>query len=249
MAASRSSAGAGEPPPPEERVFGKEEWSERERLAKEKEALGFYITGHPLARYADDVKRYATHTCASLATAKGFEKVAVGGIVTGYRERLTKTGKKIGFAILEDLTGTRDLVLYEDVLQRFEELLKGDDPVLVRGAVRLAEKFGAEVQQDPAAEPTPEIKVDEVSRLSEVRAAKATRVELKMPVESATPERLTELKSLLAKHPGTCSASLLLVQPGLAETRIALKSTRIAPDDDLFAAVDRLFGQKVCQVR
>ena len=238
-----------EPSAPEERVFGKDEWSERERLVKEKEALGFYITGHPLARYADDVKRYATHTCASLANAKGFEKVAVGGIVTGYRERLTKTGKKIGFAVLEDLTGTRDMVLYEDVLQRFEELLKGDDPVLVRGVVRLAEKFGAEAQQEAASEPTPEIKVDEVSRLSEVRAAKATRVELKMPVDAATPERLTELKSLFGKHPGTCSASLVLVQPGTAETRIALKATRIAPDDDLFAAVDRLFGQKVCQVR
>jgi DNA polymerase-3 subunit alpha len=174
----------------------------------------------------------------------------VGGIVTGYRERLTKTGKKIGFAVLEDLTGTRDMVLYEDVLQRFEELLKGDDPVLVRGMVRLAEKFGAEAQQqDAASEPTPEIKVDEVSRLSEVRAAKATRVELKMPIEAATPERLTELKSLLGKHPGSCSASLVLVQPGTAETRIGLKATRVAPDDDLFAAVDRLFGQKVCQVR
>jgi len=241
--------GAAAAPVIDERVFGKEEWSERERLAKEKEALGFYITGHPLARYADDVKRYATHTCASLATAKGFEKVTLGGIVTGYRERLTKTGKKIGFAVLEDLTGTRDMVLYEDILQRFEELIKGDDPVLVRGVVRLAEKFGAEAQQEPTAEPTPEIKVDEVSRLSEVRAAKATRVELKMPIEAATPERLTELKSLLGKHPGTCSASLVLVQPGLTETRIALKSTRIAPDDDLFAAVDRLFGQKVCQVR
>jgi DNA polymerase-3 subunit alpha len=237
------------PTAPEERVSGKEEWSERERLAKEKEALGFYITGHPLARYVEDVKRYATHTCASLATAKGFEKVAVAGIVTGYRERLTKTGKKIGFAVLEDLTGTRDLVLYEDVLQRFEELLKGDDPVLVRGLVRLAEKFGAEAQQDPSAEPIPEIKVDEVSRLAEVRAAKATRVELRVPAEAATAERLGELKSLLDKHPGACSASLVLVQPGTAETRIALRSTRIAPDDDLFAAIDRLFGQRVCQVR
>src|SRR5437660_6078887 len=240
----------GEPEAPEERVFGKEEWQERERLAKEKEALGFYITGHPLARYVEDVRRYATHTCASLATAKGFEKVAVAGIVTGYRERLTKTGKKIGFAVLEDLTGTRDLVLYEDVLQRFEALLKSDDPLLVRGVVRIAEKFGAEAaQQEAASEPTPEIKVDEVSRLSEVRAAKATRVELKMPIEAATPERLTELKSLLGKHAGTCSASLVLVQSGTAETRIALKAMRIAPDDDLFAAVDRLFGQKVCQVR
>src|SRR5207248_4848440 len=143
--------GRGEEEAPEERVSGKEEWSERDRLAKEKEALGFYITGHPLARYADDVRRYATHTCASLATAKGFEKVAVGGIVTGYRERLTKTGKKIGFAVLEDLTGTRDLVLYEDILQRFEELLKSDDPLLVRGVVRIAEKFGAEAAQQEAA--------------------------------------------------------------------------------------------------
>src|SRR5207248_9867641 len=159
-----------EPTATEERVFGKEEWSERERLAKEKEALGFYITGHPLARYADDVKRYATHTCASLGTAKGFEKVAVGGIVTGYRERLTKTGKKIAFASLEDLTGARDLVIYEDVGLKYEALLKGDEPVLVKGMVRLAEKFGAEANAEPS-EPSPEIKVDEVSRLADVRAA------------------------------------------------------------------------------
>src|SRR5256714_15466055 len=147
---------------------------------------------------------------------------------------MTKTGKKIGFAILEDLTGTRDLVLYEDVLQRFEELLKGDDPVLVRGLVRLAEKFGAEAQQDPSAEPTPEIKVDEVSRLAEVRAAKATRVELKIPAEAATPQRLGGVKALLDKHPGSCSASLVVVQPGTAETRVAPRPGRIAPGGELF---------------
>src|SRR5436305_1037270 len=59
---------------PEERVFGKEEWGERERLALEKQALGFYITGPPLSRYAEDVKRFATHTCASLGTPRGLRK-------------------------------------------------------------------------------------------------------------------------------------------------------------------------------
>src|SRR6266852_8323320 len=132
--------------PPEERVPNTEEWSERERLMLEKQALGFYITGHPLARYESDVKRYATHTCASLANAKGFEKVAVAGIVQGWRERLTKTGKKIAFASLEDLTGARDLVIYDEVAQKFEALLKGDEPVLIKGVGRLAEKFGAEAQ-------------------------------------------------------------------------------------------------------
>ena len=233
----------------EERVFGKDEWPERERLAKEKEALGFYITGHPLARYEGDVKRYATHSCASLANAKGFEKVAVAGIVTGWRERLTKTGKKIAFATLEDLSGTRDLVIYDDVVQKYEPLLKGDEPVLVKGMVRLAEKFGQEAQQAEGAEPSPEIKVDEVQRLADVRAAKSTRVDLRVAVDAATPEKLTELKALLGKHPGACATSLTLVQSGTAETRIALKSTRVAPDDDLMAAVDRLFGTKVCQVR
>jgi DNA polymerase-3 subunit alpha len=235
-------------PAPEERVFGKAEWSERERLALEKQALGFYITGHPLARYADDVKRYATHTCASLANAKGFEKVAVAGIMTGWRERITKTGKKIAFASLEDLTGTRDCVIYDDIVQKHEALLKGDEPVLIKGMVRLAEKFGQEAQES-SAEPSPEIKVDEVQRLADVRAAKSSRVELRVAIEQATPERLAELKALLAKHPGGCIAALTLIQPGTAETRIALKTTKVAPDDDLLAAVDRLFGAKVCQVR
>ncbi|HET7788425.1 MAG TPA: DNA polymerase III subunit alpha [Myxococcales bacterium] len=234
---------------PEERVFGREEWSERERLALEKQAIGFYITGHPLARYADDVKRFATHTCASLANARGFEKVAVAGILQGFRERLTKTGKKIAFAVLEDLTGARDLVLYDDVVQKYEALLKGDEPVLVRGMVRMAEKFGAEARQDDAAEPSPEIKVDEVSRLADVRAAKATRVELKLSADQATAEKMTELKALFGKYPGSCSASLSIVVPGTSETKIALRGTRVAPSDDLLAAVDRLFGGRVAQVR
>jgi len=235
--------------PPEERVFGKEEWSERERLALEKQALGFYITGHPLARYAEEVKRFATHTCASLATARGFEKVAVAGIVQGWRERLTKTGKKIAFAMLEDLTGARDLVIYEDIVQKYESLLKADEPVLVRGMVRLAEKFGNEAQQQDSSEPSPEIKVDEVSRLVDVRAAKATRIELKLSAEQATSEKLAELKSLFGKFPGSCTASLSIVLPGASETKIALRSLRVAPSDDLLAAVDRLFGGKVAQVR
>jgi DNA polymerase-3 subunit alpha len=237
---------------PEERVFGKEEWSERERLALEKQAIGFYITGHPLARYTEDVKRYATHTCASLANARGYEKVAVAGIVQGFRERLTKTGKKIAFATLEDLTGARDLVIYDDAYTKFEALLKGDEPVLVKGMVRMAEKFGPPgsegAQQQEAAEPQPEIKVDDVQRLADVRAAKATRVELKLSAEQATSENFAALKALLGKYPGGCSAALSIVVPGTAETRIALK-TRVAPSDDLLAAIDRLFAGKVAQVR
>jgi DNA polymerase-3 subunit alpha len=251
FAAPRKAAGA-EAPAVEERVTGKEEWPERLRLAKEKEALGFYITGHPLARYEADVKRFATHTCASLANAKGFEKVAVGGIVTGYRERITKTGKKIGFAVLEDLTGGRELIVYDEPLQRFGELLQGDEPVLVRGMVRFAEKFGQDAaaqSNEEQAPPAPEIKVDDVQRLADVREQHSSKVEVRVQAESATPERLGELKALFGKHPGGCSALLTIVLPKTAEARIAIKGMKVSPDDDLLAAVDRLFGEKVASVR
>src|SRR5207253_171521 len=140
-------------------------------------------------------------------------------------------------------------VIYEDIVQKYESLLKADEPVLVRGVVRMAEKFGNEAQQQDAAEPSPEIKVDEVSRLADVRAAKATRVELKLSADQATSERLAELKALFGKFPGSCSAALSIVVPGTAETRIALRNLKVAPSDDLLAAVDRLFGAKVAQVR
>jgi hypothetical protein len=74
-------------------------------------------------------------------------------------------------------------------------------------------------------------------------------VELRLTAEQASAERLAELKALLAKHPGGCVASLTLVVPNTAEARVALKSTRVSPDDDLLAAIDRLFGGKVAQVR
>ena len=88
-----------------------------------------------------------------------------------------------------------------------------------------------------------------MQRLADVRAAKATRVELKLSAEQATSEKLAELKTLFGKYPGSCTAALSIVLPGTAETRIALKNTRVRPDDELLAAVDRLFGAKVAQVR
>src|SRR5258708_35605321 len=121
-------------------------------------------------------------------------------MVAGWRERITKTGKRIAFAALEDLTGTRDVVICEDVVEKHEALLKGDEPVLIKGMVRLAEKFGQEAQQAEASEPSPEIKVDEVQRLADVRAARSTRVEIRVAADAATPERLGEVKAPLGKH-------------------------------------------------
>ena len=245
-------AAKGKEPQAAETYLKREEWSERERLQREKGAVGFYITGHPLARYAGDMGRFATHTCASLAGARGFEKVVLAGIVTGFRTRPTKTGKLMGFCTLEDLTGTRECICYDEVANKFGELLRGDEPVLMRGQVRIVERLGSASagggESDSDAPPAPEIKIDEVQRLEEVRSAKATRLELRVEAALLSDDKIRKLADLLKQYPGNCAVTFSVTVTGQGEATLKLPH-KVAPSDDLLAAADRLLGAKAATVR
>src|SRR5690606_20099434 len=86
-------------------------WTERERLAYEKELLGFYVTGHPLASVAAELARFAEVRAGSAAERDGRE-VRAGGLVTALRETRTRTGNTMAFGTLEDLEGSFDLVIF-----------------------------------------------------------------------------------------------------------------------------------------
>jgi DNA polymerase-3 subunit alpha len=222
-----------------------EEWPERERLKREKQALGFYITGHPLDRYGDDLKRYATHAVAALQEARAFEKVTVAGIVYGWRERPTKSGGRLGFVTLEDFSGTIECVAYGEAVAKYSELLTGDDPLLIKGKVRLNERMGGGGGgggEDAETKATPEVQIEEVQLLSQVRAERATRVEIRIEAESCDEERLKKLDALLRVNPGNCAPYLYVTVPGQSESRLALKGAKIAPGDELLSSIDRLFG-------
>ena len=128
-----------------------EEWPEKERLAMEKEAIGFYVSGHPLHQYARELQRYA-RPAASVQRARRDDVVTVAGIVAALRERPTKTGKRMAWVTLEDLSGSVELVCFpgkeggRSVMGKdgkwtksgprpgydaWEPLLKSDEPILV----------------------------------------------------------------------------------------------------------------------
>jgi DNA polymerase-3 subunit alpha len=236
----------------DDEITSTEEWPERERLKKEKQTLGFYISGHPLDRYADDVKRYVSHSITTLAsgTVRAFEKIAAAGIVYGWRERPTKTGKRLGFVTLEDFSGTIDCVAYDEAVNKFSELLTGDDPVLVKGKLRINDRMGGGGGEgDAESKPTPEIQIEDVQLLSQVRAEKATRLEVRIEADQATDERLNKLGALLKVNPGNCVPYVYVTIPGQSETRLSVRTLKVAPADDLLAAIDRLFGKRAATVR
>jgi len=236
-----------------------DEWPEKERLRLEKESIGFYITGHPLEQYAREVERYA-RPCSRVQGMRKDEKVTLAGILVGLREKTTQSGKKMAWVTLEDLTGSVDLVLFppkdgsKPVMvdgkwqkgqprpgyQDWEPLVKGDEPVMVKGAVQ----FNSRDEENPKAE----VIVESIESLAAVRAQRAKRLEIRLPIALVTEEKLVELRKICHAHPGSVGLALQLLLPQLSEVTVASTALKVSPDDELFGEIEKLFGEKVAEI-
>lgn len=115
------------------------EWPEAERLSYEKEALGFYISSHPLARHADVLKRFSTHSVAQISEAAATQEVVIGGMLTGVRftnaKRSRSGSTKMARFKLEDFTGNAECVIFPDDYQRHESMVKDENICFVKATV------------------------------------------------------------------------------------------------------------------
>ena len=220
-----------------------EEWPERVRLAFEKEALGFYLTGHPLQGYEKEARRYASTTCAAVAGKRHGDKVSVVGIVAALRERVTKEkGTRFGILTLEDLTGTVEVICWGARPQQgnrpaqkgwadWEASCKSEEPILVHGEVR--------VNTRDEENPKTEITAMEIEPLSAVRRHKTTEVTFRIDADRLTADRADGLKTLLGKHPGPTAVTVRAVIPEQSETTISVP-LKVQPGDELLESVRRL---------
>jgi DNA polymerase-3 subunit alpha len=108
-------------------------WSERELLAGERETLGFYLTGHPLAASAQTLGSLTTHTTTSLGGLQGTVEAVLGGLVTAVRKRKNKRGETWASFTLEDLEGTVEVLVFSRIFADHQALLVDDRAVLVQG--------------------------------------------------------------------------------------------------------------------
>ncbi|OGR32770.1 MAG: DNA polymerase III subunit alpha [Desulfuromonadales bacterium GWC2_61_20] len=210
-----------------------EEWPENILLSFEKEALGFYITGHPLARHSTAIKRFATCETAALPERTDKEEVKVCGIVAACRELTTKKGERMAFVTLEDLTGFVEVILFPEVFQACSELIKGDEPLLVSGVINLEDE-------------SCKLMASEVLTLKEVQEKLTRRVHLRLTSPGLDQDQLQGLKDILQRHRGGCEVRIHLVVPNRSETVMSLPAGfQVAASDQLMSDTDKLFGYHV----
>jgi DNA polymerase-3 subunit alpha len=208
-------------------------WDEKEKLRREKESLGFYITGHPLDRFRAEIERFATCTVQALGSLGDKTAVRVAGVVGNLKIKRTKKGDRMAILTLEDQTGSVEVVVFPDVFTTCSPLLKGDEPLLVHGT--------AEVEENSA-----KIISSEIASLEEVRQKAVRCVEICLGGECLTQERLKEIRNILFRYPGESSV-LLRVEPEHGDAVLVAASPHlsVSPCRQMVEEVEAITKHKV----
>jgi DNA polymerase-3 subunit alpha len=115
------------------------EWDERERLRLEKNALGLYLTGHPMNEYEDEIKQLRSYKLSDLAEDDGTQKyqkvpVVLAGLVSAIRTQNTDKGKR-AFVQLDDKTAYYEVFIFSDVYEKFEHLIEKEKVLIIEGSL------------------------------------------------------------------------------------------------------------------
>jgi DNA polymerase-3 subunit alpha len=218
-----------------------------ELLKREKEALGCYVSGHPLLRYGTKYQRMGITATIDVPRAEAWSPASVAGMVEGYQERLFKggSGGRAAFFELEDLVGRVKAKLRGDRIDTYAHLLTGGDPVVVSGKVSYP--ITDEADEIEGREPT--LLVDSVELLSD-SALKSTRtVSIKLEAERTARKDLESLRDLLRDSPGPIPVEVVIELSDGAQAVLDLAGTRITPTDALLGGLERVFGGSVAELR
>jgi DNA polymerase-3 subunit alpha len=214
------------------------EFDQPELLAVEKEAIGLFISAHPLKAVREALRLAVDCQLAGVAGRPDKDQVTVGGIITQARKIRARSGADLTFATLDDREGQVELLVFEAALERLGGPLEADQIVLVRGRVdhKEGEKTTVVAQSIELFRPDP----DEVerARLAAAESARPKNLHVEVSEERRSPELLADLKHVLTSFPGKAEVVVML-----GDTRMRLgDSYRVEPSPGLRAELEQLTG-------
>ena len=214
-----------------------EDWPNLERLAFEKETVGFFLTGHPLEGVMEDLRRVADTDIAGAEKLRDGEVVRIGGLLAGYKEHKSKKGERMAFTVLEDMSSSIEVIVFPSTFAECAALLTSDQPLIVLGTVQQGERGAKIVAQ-------------EVKGLAETLEQSTERAVITLRAGSTSRQHMLELKELLYLHHGATPVLLTLHFDHRGEVDIqVLKDMAIRPSTDLFHQITRLCGPRSLTVQ
>ena len=204
-------------------------WPLSYKLKQERELLGFYISGHPLDRYAPVVRALATAQLGNPDDVTPGQEYRFCGIITEVRERLTRQGKPMAFVTLEDYTGSGEIVLFAEQLERHRAQLRVDEIIMVQGVVDIR---GGEIK----------IRAREILPLWMAQNRYIQSIILKIQRSRVTRDQLQELLKLCDRNRGSCKLHFEVADASSPPLRLYSRKFLLDPSPEFIEGVTRLLG-------
>ncbi|GAC1701229.1 MAG: DNA polymerase III subunit alpha [Candidatus Acidiferrum sp.] len=210
-------------------------WSEEERLTSEYAMLGFYVSGHPLSRYASLLQELSTVALDQIEGQRNGKEITVAALIVGVRAMRSKKGARWAIFTLQDMTGVQELLVFPESFARLETVLKPGTPLLLKTRVQI-EESGTRLSlqearrlEDLAARPTP----------SEFR--------VRLEMELVREDTLELLEKLFAGSPGR---NQVIFELRSADGSIALiqAAQRVHARPELADAVRQICGDAAIEL-
>ncbi|MGP8173371.1 MAG: DNA polymerase III subunit alpha [Terracidiphilus sp.] len=224
------------------------DWEESERLANEKEVLGFFVSGHPLDKYAEKLRNLTGVISVAEALelkppekrwgtqADPADEIQVAGMILGLRVQKSKRDQKLyAQAALEDATGKIELICFPRDYERLSGQLRMEAPVLVRGVL---------MGDEDAAQ---KIAVSLIQALEEVVVKLPAGVRIRINLDRATEEMFAGLKSAADGAPGPGKVMLHLEKKGEYAVILEPEGMSVAADRGWVERVEELVGKGAVQ--
>ena len=208
-----------------------EPWPEGLKLKHEKETLGFYITGHPLRKYANEVKTYGNATTGVLSEKPSGFDVAIGGLVSSLRLMRTKKGDPMAIVLLEDWEGMVEVLVFPDTFAKVQKLLEVDAPLLVKG----------KLDND---ESTIKILASDIYPIERVKEVLSRSVTIRINSKLAPEDVAERLQPIIDEKRGAAEIIFELEFPGRFTALVRPNPyVKISPDREFVESVERICGR------
>jgi DNA polymerase-3 subunit alpha len=215
------------------------DWDEHQRLAAEKEILGFFITGHPLQKYKEkleDFRALTTEDICALKNSTGKDEIYAGGVICNVRVLKSKKGEFYAQANFEDMLGSVDMLVFPEAFRRVQEKVKLEVPVLVRGGVRVEEGSN------------PKLTVSDIISLEEAKPKLPRSLRIRIPLETATDTTVEALHSLFVERRGESKVLFDVERQGDFMVVMEAEGYNVQPDRNFIARVEELCGRGAVRV-
>jgi DNA polymerase-3 subunit alpha len=209
------------------------EWPESERLSFEKEVLGLYISGHPLARYEKEMLSYSSCSISTLADRMTLGDVSIVGVLRDFSiRRSQKNGKRYALGVLEDLEGAIEILVFERTLDKFEDVLSSPEPVMIEGKVEREDGIPKKLI------------VNSARPLKDVRREAISAIHIKLDADGVDDGVLSSIRQAFHQHKGECPVYFHINEKDSTEKVVKVHNTfNIHPSEELVQDLCSIVGR------